>query len=55
MRFKYDSKEEARNDYLKQIEYLKYGIIKCPFGDVSQKDIIFVYYLNQLINPYYHL
>ena len=39
MRFKYDSKEEARNDYLKQIEYLKYGIIKCPFGDVSQKDI----------------
>lgn len=26
MRFKYNSKEEARNDYLKQIEYLKYGI-----------------------------
>ena len=36
MRFKYDSKEEARADYLKQIEYLKYGIIKkCPFGDGS--------------------
>ena len=28
MRFKYTSKEEARNDYLKQIEYLKYGIMK---------------------------
>ena len=28
MRFKYTSKEEAREDYLKQIEYLKYGILK---------------------------
>lgn len=28
MRFKYTSKEEAREDYLKQIEYLKYGIMK---------------------------
>ena len=28
MRFKYNSKEEARNDYLKQIEYLKYGMLK---------------------------
>ena len=28
MRFKYDSKEEARENYLKQIEYLKYGIVK---------------------------
>lgn len=28
MRFKYTSKEEARKDYLKQIEYLKYGIMK---------------------------
>ena len=28
MRFKYDSKENARENYLKQIEYLKYGIVK---------------------------
>lgn len=28
MRFKYNSKEEARKDYLKQIDYLKYGILK---------------------------
>ena len=28
MRFKYDSKENARENYLKQIEYLKYGIEK---------------------------
>ena len=28
MRFKYDSKEKARENYLKQIEYLKYGIVK---------------------------
>ena len=28
MSFKYESKEEARNDYLKQIEFLKYGIMK---------------------------
>lgn len=28
MRFKYDSKEKAREDYLKQIEFLKYGILK---------------------------
>lgn len=28
MRFKYESKEEAREDYLKQIEFLKYGILK---------------------------
>ena len=28
MRFKYDSKEKAREEYLKQIEYLKYGILK---------------------------
>ena len=28
MRFKYDSKEEARENFLKQIEYLKYGIMK---------------------------
>ena len=28
MRFKCDSKEEAREEYLKQIEYLKYGILK---------------------------
>lgn len=27
MRFKYASKEEARNDYLKQIEFLKYGML----------------------------
>jgi len=28
MRFKYDSKEEARENFLKQIEYLKYGIVR---------------------------
>ena len=28
MRFKYDSKEEARENFLKQIEYLKYGIMR---------------------------
>lgn len=28
MRFKYNSKEDAREDYLRQIEYLKYGILK---------------------------
>ena len=28
MRFKYDSKEKAREEYLKQIEYLKYVILK---------------------------
>ena len=28
MRFKYKSKEEARKNYLKQLEYLKYGIMK---------------------------
>lgn len=28
MRFKYDSKEKAREDYLKQLEYLKYGILR---------------------------
>ena len=28
MRFKYDSKEEARKNFLKQIEYLKYGIMR---------------------------
>ena len=28
MRFKYDSKEEARANFLKQIEYLKYGIMR---------------------------
>lgn len=28
MRFKYESKEEARKEYLKQMEYLKYGILK---------------------------
>ena len=28
MRFKYESQEEARKSYLKQIEYLKYGILK---------------------------
>lgn len=28
MRFQYESKEEAREDYLRQIEYLKYGILK---------------------------
>lgn len=28
MRFKYESKEKAREDYLKQLEYLKYGILK---------------------------
>lgn len=33
MRFKYDSKEEARMDYLKQIDYLKYGILKPVYGD----------------------
>lgn len=26
MRFKYDSKEQARENFLKQIEYLKYGM-----------------------------
>ena len=30
MRFKYDSKEEARANFLKQIEYLKYGM--CQTG-----------------------
>ena len=28
MRFKYDSKEEARENFLKQIEYLKNGIMR---------------------------
>lgn len=28
MRFKYPSKEQARKDYLDQIEFLKYGILK---------------------------
>lgn len=28
MRFKYETKEKAREDYLKQIEFLKYGILK---------------------------
>ena len=28
MSFKYESKKQAREDYLKQIEYLKYGIVK---------------------------
>lgn len=28
MRLKYSSKEEARNSYLKQLEYLKYGIMR---------------------------
>ncbi len=28
MRFKYESKEQARENFLKQIEYLKYGITK---------------------------
>jgi len=28
MRFKYKSKEEARKNYLKQLEYLKYGIMR---------------------------
>ena len=28
MRFKYESKEEARENFLKQIEYLKYGIMR---------------------------
>ena len=28
MRFKYASKEEARENYLKQIEYLKYGMCR---------------------------
>lgn len=28
MRFKYETKEQAREEYLKQIEYLKYGILK---------------------------
>ncbi len=28
MRFKYDSKEKAREEYLKQLEYVKYGILK---------------------------
>ena len=28
MRFKYKSKEEARKNYLKQLKYLKYGIMK---------------------------
>lgn len=28
MRFKYETKEQARKEYLKQIEYLKYGILK---------------------------
>ena len=28
MMFKYDSKEKSRENYLKQIEYLKYGIVK---------------------------
>lgn len=28
MRFKYDSKEEAREDYLRQIRYVKNGILK---------------------------
>ena len=28
MRFKYASKEEARKNYLKQIEYLKYGMCR---------------------------
>ena len=26
--FKYESKEKAREDYLKQIEYIKYGVMK---------------------------
>lgn len=28
MRFIYDSKEEARKEYLKQLEYMKHGILK---------------------------
>ena len=28
MRFKYESKEQARENFLKQIEYLKYGMSK---------------------------
>lgn len=28
MRFRYPSKKKAREDYLKQIEFLKYGILK---------------------------
>lgn len=35
MRFKYDSKEEARENFLKQIEYLKYGM---SFQNRPQKD-----------------
>jgi len=26
--FKYDSKEKAREDYLKQLEYIKYGVMR---------------------------
>ena len=26
--FKYESKQKAREDYLKQLEYIKYGVIK---------------------------
>ena len=28
MRFKYETKEKARKEYLKQLEYLKYGMLK---------------------------
>ena len=28
MRFKYESKEKARKDFLKQIDYIKYGVLK---------------------------
>ena len=36
MRFKYDSKENARENYLKQIEYLKYGIVKILKNNKSE-------------------
>lgn len=32
--FKYDSKEKAREDYLKQLEYIKYGVMRKGGADV---------------------
>ena len=38
--FKYTSRQKAKEDFLKQIEYIKYGVFKPEFGDVFQKQVL---------------
>ena len=37
--FKYGSRKKAKEDFLKQLEYIKYGVIKPEFGDVFQNQV----------------